>query len=357
MPPPRRDFTRLQGQLQDWFRTKFPDWGSVRVDNLRGPAETGYSSDTVVFEVFPDPASGRQPKTLVAKLHPEGVTVFPEYDLERQYRLLEALQALSTAPVPSVFSLELDPRFVGGVFYVMDFVSGRVPPDNPPYHTSGWLLDLDPGSRRQLWEEGIAAMARVHRTRCTEAIRGLFPQPKPGSSFLDQQLEDYRKFIDWGLDRSRYPLLSRAEEWLYRHQPREEQVALCWGDARFGNQIFRDGRCVALLDWEMARLGDPVQDLAWWWAIDRCFAEGLGVPRLDGLPTREATIRLWETQSTFSAKEFDYYEILALYKFTAIMARVVRQLCFYEVLPADTTMDRDNLASAVLERELDRRGG
>lgn len=356
MPPPRRDLAAVQQALTSWLRTKRREFRDVCVTNLRGPTETGYSSDTLLFD-FTGPEEPHTRGTLVAKLHPQGLTVFPKYDLEQQYRLLEWLGHFSEVPVPKVLWLETSTQVLGGVFYIMEFVEGQVPPDNPPYHTTGWLLELKPEERKQLWNSGVAAMAALHRTPWRELLGSVFSAPEPGQTHLDLQLQEYRRFIDWGLDRHRYPLLERAEAWLNAHKPPEEQVALCWGDARFGNQLFRNGRCVALLDWEMARLGDPVQDLAWWWTIDRCFSEGLGVPRLEGLPGRSETVALWEAASGLTARYFDYYEMLALYKFTAIMARVVRQLCHYEVFPEDTTMDRDNLASVVLERELELKGG
>ncbi|GIW45116.1 MAG: putative aminoglycoside phosphotransferase [Candidatus Binatia bacterium] len=355
MPPPRRDFAVLEAELTRWLRQKLPNARSLVVKNLRGPTETGYSSDTLLFDLegYDEPGLST---SLVAKLHPQGVTVFPRYDLEQQFQLLAWLKKFD-APVPRVLWIEKDTRVLGSVFYVMEFVEGRVPPDNPPYHTSGWLTEVESETRRRLWDAGIVAMAAVHRAPWQQLLGEVFPPVASGQSYLDAQLDDYRHFIDWGLERGRYPLLSRAEAWLQAYKPKEEQVALCWGDARFGNQLFANGKCVALLDWEMARLGDPVQDIAWWWAIDRCFSEGLGLPRLPGLPERGATIALWEKHSGFSAQHFDYYEVLALYKFTAIMARVIRQLCHYGVFPAETTMDRENLASLVLERELERRGG
>lgn len=355
MPAPRRDLDRLRRALEAWLQQKLPGATAVEVRDARGPSETGYSSDTVLFDLEFVRHGVREHRRLVAKLHPQGVTVFPRYDLELQFRILQLLSEVGGVPVPRVLWLETDAAVVGGVFYVMEYVAGRVAPDNPPYHTSGWLLDLSPAQRADVWNDGIAAMARVHRVPTTR-VAHLFPRPPAGQTYLQSQLEEYRSFVAWGLGDEDFPLLDCAAEWLQRHCPPEEQVALCWGDARIGNQIFAGTQCVALLDWEMARMGDPVQDVAWWWAIDRCFSEGLGVPRLEGLPDKEETLRHWERCSGFSAAYFEYYELLALYKFAAIMARVIRQLCHYGVFPADTAMVRDNLATAVLKTELAQRG-
>ena len=133
-------------------------------------------------------------------------------------------------------------------------------------------------------------------------------------------------------------------------------MALCWGDSRLANQIFDGLTCVAVIDWEMVRLGDPVQDLAWWLASDRCFTEGIGVERLAGMPDRDTTIARWEERVGRPVEHWAYYECFALFRFSAIMARVMLQLKYYEKLPRDVMADRDNLASLVLERVLVERG-
>jgi aminoglycoside phosphotransferase (APT) family kinase protein len=107
-----------------------------------------------------------------------------------------------------------------------------------------------------------------------------------------------------------------------------------------------------LLDWEMVRLGDPVQDLAWWIGSDRCFSEGLGAPRLQGLPDRAPTVARWEQLTGRRAEHLDYYEVLALTRFSVTMARIGLQMKHYEVLPPESDFDVVNLASLTLERQL-----
>ena len=153
-------------------------------------------------------------------------------------------------------------------------------------------------------------------------------------------------------DRARYPLLERALGWLRDRAPADEPVALCWGDSRLANQIFSGTDCIGVLDWEMVRLGNPLQDVAWWVALDRCFWEGVGLTRLDGLPGRDETLAHWRDRTGRSLAGVDYYEVFALMKFAAIMARLGRQLKHYEILPADHDMDVNNLASLTLARKL-----
>jgi aminoglycoside phosphotransferase (APT) family kinase protein len=353
MPPPRRDLELTQRQLCSWLQGKVPGARDVTIADLRGPSETGFSSDTLIFEAQWTDAAGPHHEPMVARFKPSGFTVFPTYDIARQFHVMRILGEHTDVPVPRMRWLEDDEAPLGAPFYVMDRVDGRVPTDNPPYHMGGWLPDLTPAEREALWWSGLEAMARVHRLDWRALGFEFLAQPANRTTLLEQQLREYDEYVNWGMEPERYPLLAIAQRWLQAHRPADEPVALCWGDSRLGNQIFNGTTCAAVIDWEMVRLGDPVQDLAWWIALDRCFSEGLGVERLPGLPDRAATIARWEALVGRTARHFEYYEILALYKFVAIMARVSLQLMHYEYLPADSNMDSDNLASQTLQRALD----
>jgi aminoglycoside phosphotransferase (APT) family kinase protein len=91
-------------------------------------------------------------------------------------------------------------------------------------------------------------------------------------------------------------------------------------------------------------------------ALDRCFSEGTGLPRLPGLPGRDETLAHWRDRTGRSLDGIDYYEVLALMKFAAIIARLGRQLKHYEILPADNEMDVNNFAAAILARKLEEIG-
>ncbi len=353
MPAPRRDFEQLKRGLERWLAGKCSTKAaSLRVEGLRGPSETGFSSDTLLFDCEWEENGTLHRQPMVARLEPQGVTVFPRYDMERQFRLLHWLSEQGSIRVPRVYWYEGAREVLGSPFFVMEYVDGRVPSDNPPYHVVGWLHEFRPEERRQLWMSGLQAMAAVHTLDVAPLLGTIFPAAPNARTYLEEQLEEYRQFIAWGLQAERYPLLARAEQWLRRNAPEREQVRLCWGDARIGNQLFRHTECVALLDWEMARIGDPQQDLAWFLALDRCFSEGLGVQPLAGLGGREESIAAWERTTGLRADRIEYYEVLALYKFTAIMARVITQLKHYEVFPQESDMDVHNLASITLERTL-----
>ncbi|PLW84141.1 hypothetical protein CWI75_01980 [Kineobactrum sediminis] len=146
-----------------------------------------------------------------------------------------------------------------------------------------------------------------------------------------------------------HAIAQAALDWLQANQPDEEPVALCWGDSRIGNMIFTPtlDSVAAVLDWEMATLGNPVQDLAWFNYIDSVFAEGLELPRLPGLPSYEDTVEQWQQATGRTAEHYEYYLLFAAMRFCLIMSRIM--------LATGQEGDvQENFTCKLLERHLSR---
>ena len=150
----------------------------------------------------------------------------------------------------------------------------------------------------------------------------------------------------------RHPDIAQALDYLEANKPEENQTALCWGDSRLANEIFDGLECAAVLDWEMARIGDPVQDLAWWLASDRCFSEGLELERLPGIPSHEETVARWKEATGLDTSNLAYYSILALARFSMNMARIAQYMKKIEIIDEENEFDYENLASITLRRAL-----
>ncbi len=355
--PEKRDLDLTQRQLCAWFATRLPGARDVQVTIHGGPSSSGFSSDTLMFDVRWTDNAGAHQEPLVARFKPRGRTVFPTYDVGLQYRVMKILGERSDVPVPRMRWTEPDAGPLGVPFYVMDHVDGRTPGDNPPFHLAGWVADLSPEQRERMWWNGLEAMARVHRVDWRALGFEFLDEPQRGATALDQQLH-YYDYLFWGFNSERYPVFDAAQRWLRAHQPADQPVAICWGDARIGNQIFNEQLdVVAVVDWEMVRLGDPVQDLTWFMAIDRFLWEGYGLDRLAGFPDRSATVARWEELVGREVRHFQYYDILGVYKFALVVARVDLQMKYYEIMPADGNMDVDNWAYRTLARMLQEAGG
>ena len=339
----------------DGTRRKLESWISsnrgrdVRIEELSIPEATGMSNVTLLFDITWDEDGQQRSERLVARLQPAiERPVFPDYDLSLQYEVMDAVGRFSDIPVPELSGLETDKSLLGVQFYLMKRTDGRIPTDMPPYNMDGWMMhETSIEQRQHLWRTSVDTMARYHQLDYQEM--GFGKLLVPGKTPLQQQLVYWENYLSWALEGAGHDIGQRALDWLQANQPKEESTVLCWGDARLGNIIFKpslDG-IAAVLDWEMAVLGNPVQDLAWFNYLDATFAEGLGMPRLEGLPTYEQTIAQWEQASGFSARDYVYYQIFAGMRFGLIMSRIM-------LATGQDSEVQNSFACQLLEKYLDR---
>ena len=148
--------------------------------------------------------------------------------------------------------------------------------------------------------------------------------PQSAAQSLDLQLDYYERFLGWAAAGTPQRILEAALRWLRDNRCSPARVTLCWGDSRLPNLIFRDDRVVGVLDWEMAFLGDPEADLGWWLFLDWHHSEGNGIPRLEGFPSREETVRRYEELTGWKVESLAYYEIMAAFRFGVIMLSLAR---------------------------------
>ena len=322
------------------------------------PDSNGLSSETVLFELTWRDGEHTKVDRLVARLAPmtSAVPVFPSYDLERQYRLLEGVAALSAVPVPRVRWLELDAGPLGSPFFVMERVDGRVPPDLMPYNISSWLTEATPAEREHLQDATVGVLAALHRIE-DPARRFAFLEPAGTGSLLQRHVDEQWAYYQWVSGGTRQPLLERCFAWLRDHwPPQESPTVLCWGDSRIGNIIYRDFEPVAVLDWEMATLGPCELDLGWLIFMHRFFQDVVAQFSLPGLPDflrRDDVARRYEALTGHAPRDLDFYTMYAAVRHGIIMSRIQRRaIHFGEAVQPE---DPDDLIAhrATLEAMLD----
>lgn len=349
-----RDLETAREGLTRWLRGKLPNATEVEVSGLVAPQSSGFSNETLLFDLTWTEAGRHRTASLVARIAPTGFAVFPEYDLRLQYECMRLL-APAGIPVPRVYWLETEDESVfGAKFYVMGRVDGRVPSDSPPYPLDGWLKELAPESQARIWWGGIESMARVHSLDWRALGLGFLDRPELGRTGLEQQMRYWERYMRWVARGRPQPTIEAAWEWLVRNQPADESDSLVWGDARIGNIIFAADATepLAVLDWEMATHGNGEQDLAWAIFVDRHHSEGLGVPKLPGFPSYEETISRYEELSGRAARLQEFYGVFAGYRFAVIMSRIAQQMVHYGVLPADSKFETDNMVTRLLAKDL-----
>jgi aminoglycoside phosphotransferase (APT) family kinase protein len=352
--PAQRDPEQTRDVLARWLAAQMPAARGLSVSPLAGPAATGYSNETLIFDASWTENGAPRSEGYVVRVKPRAYSLFLESDFDFQYRVMRTLAERTDVPIPRMYWYEEDETLLGAPFYAMARVAGQVPGDNPPFTVDGWLHEAAPAEQERLYWSGLEAMASVHRLDWRTLGLGFLDKPARGEPGLDQQLDYYRDYFRWAARGRAQPIAEAAFEWVLAHRPAGSQpVELCWGDSRIGNMIFEGFECRAVLDWEMVTLGDPVQDLGWWVFLDRFHSEGIGVPRLPGFPSYAATIARWEELTHRRATHVAFYEVFAGLRFAVIMMRLSQLLIEFEVLPPDSDLERNNPVTVLLAKMLE----
>ena len=351
MLSPDRDVEKTRLALEEWLTDQMPDADGVTVSELRVPDGTGFSNETLLFEVSYREDGELETASMVARLQTAEPTIFPDLDVTKQARVVQAVGAHSDVPVPDVLWVEDDPTVLGTPFFVMERIEGVIPTDMPSYNDTGFISELSVPERRKLWESAVEKLARVHRVDVEAAGLGFLDEPDQGEPGLDQHLSYLRRYDQWAVGGRPFPVVERAWEWIEQHRPTEPgSVGLCWGDARLSNMVFSGTECVAVLDWEQVLLAPLERDLGWWLYFDRFSSEGYGVPRLEGLPGRAESIAHYETLSGRALRNLEFWEVVAGLYFSLIMVRVGEALGQIGLLPHDSTFAFDNTSCDLLAR-------
>ena len=235
----------------------------------------------------------------------------------REYRVLAALKD-TDVPHSRVLAACDDPGVIGAAFYLMEFVDGW-----SCMNTSGWPapFDADLQARRGLAFElvdAIAKLARVDWKAC-----GLDGFGKP-DGFHERQVDRWLAHLAACKFRD-LPGIDEAAHWLRHHKPSAYRPGIIHGDYQFANVMFRHGapaRMAAIVDWEMATIGDPLLDLAWvvmGWPNPDEDRTGSGYVDYTGMPSREELLQRYAQGSGLPVDEIDYYVILGRFKLAIVL--------------------------------------
>ena len=324
--------------LADWLAARVGDDGRRAVDvEIRGlaPPGTGMSSDTQLFEAVwrVDGCERRLDAVLRAAPSEEGP--FPSYDMALQFHVMEGVRRHTACPVPEVLWLEPDPGVLGTPFLVMRRVRGEAPVDfRPSYHAAGFYRDASPTGRRAIWQGVVDAIAALHaadwRKVAIPGLPGAAPgDPDPGGA----PLAYWRHYlVGWVKEDPSevVPAFDEALAFLEHERPRDARTTLVWGDAKLGNAMFAPGppderRVAALVDWEMATLGDPELDLASLLISDLRAREDAG-QGLDGTPAEAELVAMYEAASGERVRNLHYALVFAAFWRGAVQLKFMRRL-------------------------------
>jgi hypothetical protein len=183
--PEKRDLELARARLEAFLARGRPEAEALSVADLRAPSNTGFSSETLLFEVRWRERGAPRSEKLVARIEPRGFNVFPRYDLTIQFRVMSALAKQTNVPVPAMRDHDWSDDTLGAPFYTMEFLDGWVPSDNPPMHQAGRLAEeMTPAEREQVWWSGVEAMCRVHDADPEKLGLRFLDEPERGADAL-----------------------------------------------------------------------------------------------------------------------------------------------------------------------------
>jgi aminoglycoside phosphotransferase (APT) family kinase protein len=232
----------------------------------------------------------------------------------REYRVLAALND-SDVPHPEGIAVCEDTAVLGACFYIMGHIDGWTPMgDLPP------PFDTDPRLRAAMANELVDAIAKLGQVDWRAAGLGDFGKPQ---GFLERQVDRWLAHLA-NIQFRELPGLSEAAQWLRRHTPRSFKSGIIHGDYQFANVMFHHGneaKLAAIVDWEMATIGDPLLDLAWilmtWPDPDE--DRSSGYVDFTGMPSRAELMQRYAAASGLPIDEMDYYIVLARFKMACVL--------------------------------------
>jgi aminoglycoside phosphotransferase (APT) family kinase protein len=285
-----RDISTLPGVMAQWLSTVMPGGTKPQVTVESGVDSNGMSSETIILTGDWETDGQRHDEKWVARVAPtaEDVPVFSSYRMDHQFDVIRLVGEMTEVPVPRVRWLEPTGKVLGTPFFLMDYVSGVVPPDVMPYTFGGnWFADSPAESRRALQDNTVDVLAQLHAIADADKTFGFLADGEQGNA-LRRNLDWLQAWYDFAVpDIGRSPLVEQALQWLEANWPEDvaaTQPVLVWGDARVGNVLYADFKPVAVLDWEMATLGPREMDAAWMVFAHMVFQELAGLAGMPGLP-------------------------------------------------------------------------
>ncbi len=290
--------------LRAYLARHFPDADTdapLELEHISG----GHSNETFFVR--------RGTREWVLRRPPRGPLLPTAHDVLREYRILQALNT-TDLPAPRVLLACDDPAIIGAPFYLMERVPGVVIHERLPAYGS------DHVGQRAISRALVDALVALHQVEWQAIGLGGLSRH---DGYLERQLRRWTSQLERPRPRS-LPELDRITSWLVEHMPVSGPTTIVHGDYRFGNVIYAadEPRVAAIVDWEMATLGDPLADLgilltSWREPDDPVLvimAQLSPLPPQPGLFTRAELVAYYAECTGRPIHDLTFYRVLALWK-------------------------------------------
>ena len=255
-------------------------------------------------------------QTWVLRRPPLGHVLPTAHDMVREYRVMTAL-ADTDVPVPRTLALCEDLAVNDAPFYVMELVDGVI------YRDGQSLAGLGPDDARRVSEVLVDVLVAIHAVDYEAVGLGEFGRP---DGFLERQVRRWGE--QWERSKTReLPEVDELARRLRAALPTSGPPTIVHGDYRLDNTMMATddpGRIVAVLDWEMSTLGDPLADLGlfllyWGRADAQVIATGDAIGDQPGFLSRDEVVERYARVSGRPVDQLDWYQIFAAYKLAIIV--------------------------------------
>lgn len=298
--------------LENYLRTNLPGFsGALKASKFAG----GQSNPTFLLE-----AGGSK---YVLRRKPPGNLLKSAHAVDREFRVTKALLQ-TDVPVAKPLLLCEDDNVIGSMFYVMEYLDGRIFWDPA-------LPELSNAERSALYEQMCSVLAAIHKVDVNAV--GLADYGKPGSYFerqFNRWTQQYR-----ASETETIEAMDTLIDWLSQNQPADDgRVSLAHGDYRLDNLIFHktEPRIIAVVDWELSTLGHPFADIAYQCMQLRLPSGGkmgglLGVDcRAQGIPTEEEYVAMYCRHFGIDGiPQWNFYLIFSFFRLAAILQGVKKR--------------------------------
>ncbi|MEJ6401954.1 phosphotransferase [Yoonia sp. 2307UL14-13] len=257
----------------------------------------------------------------VLRRKPMGPVLPSAHAVDREYRVIAAL-AKTDVPVPQVYALCTDESVIGSIFYVMEMVEGRVFWDPR-------LNDQSKADRTAIYDSMNQTIAAIHSVDPDSVGLSDFGRSE---NYLQRQVGLWTKQYQASITVEN-EAMDNIIRWLPNNVPDDELTSIVHGDYRLDNVLMHPARphAVAVLDWELSTIGNPLADLAYHmmaWRFAPTMFRGLAGVDLAalGIPDEQTYLAAYFDRTGLTMPDdWDFYIILSMFRIAAILQGVAKR--------------------------------
>ncbi|MFP4291514.1 MAG: phosphotransferase family protein [Cyclobacteriaceae bacterium] len=259
-------------------------------------------------------------KEYVLRRPPFGANIKSAHDMGREYKVLSALKPVYRQVPQPVLYCE-DESVIGAPFYLMERVEGIILRNKPPQG-----MELSPELMRSISEASVDKLANLHSLDLQSS--GLINMGKP-EGYVHRQVEGWiRRYYNAETDKING--MDQTARWMQENQPAESSVAFIHNDYKYDNLVLdpeNPSRIIAVLDWEMATVGDPLMDLGttlgyWAEANDSPALKPFNLTWMPGNLTRQEVVERYAQHRGVEVPDMLFYYVFGAFKIGVIVQQI-----------------------------------